>query len=83
MAPLQNSTEVTRAAAFSDRGLIVHLNGGGWLNRMTVTGVLKTYQEDLPDHPILVTNPRLDDIPKLINIFLNVERRQRHGASDP
>ena len=50
---------------------------------MTVTGVLKTYHEHLPDHPILVTNPRLDDIPKFINIFLNVERRQRHGASDP
>ena len=50
---------------------------------MAVTGVLKTYHEDLPDHPILVTNSRLDDIPRLINIFPNVERRQGHGASDP
>jgi hypothetical protein len=28
----QNSTEATRAALFSDRGLMVHLNGAGWLS---------------------------------------------------
>jgi len=25
-----------RAALFSDRGLMVHLNGGGWLSEMSV-----------------------------------------------
>jgi len=34
---LHNSTEAMRAAAFSDRGLIVYLNGSGWLGRMSVS----------------------------------------------
>ena len=28
----QNSTEATRAVLFSDRGLMVYLNGAGWLS---------------------------------------------------
>ena len=32
MSRLYNSTEATTAALFSDRGVMVHLNGGGWLN---------------------------------------------------
>ena len=33
---LHNSTEAMRAAVFSDRGLIVYLNGRGWLGQMWV-----------------------------------------------
>jgi len=34
---LHNSTEATRAAVFSDRGLIVYLNGVGWLGEISVS----------------------------------------------
>ena len=34
---LHNSTEVMSAAVFPDRGLIVYLNGAGWLREMVVS----------------------------------------------
>ena len=34
---LHSSTEAMRAAVFSDRGLIVYLNGAGWLGEMSVS----------------------------------------------
>ena len=38
----QNSTEATRAALFSFRGLIAHLNGAGWLREISVGDQEKT-----------------------------------------
>ena len=34
---LHSSTEAMRAAVFSDRGLIVYLNGAGWLGETSVS----------------------------------------------
>ena len=36
-----------------------------------------------PDYPVLVADLGLDYVPKFINVFLNVEHRQRRGAGDP
>jgi len=94
---LHNSTEATRAALFSDRALMVHLNGGGWLSEVSVASVLRDrgggtagrgppvrgVTGNLPDRSVGVMNLGFDHIPKPIDIFLDVEHRQRHGTSEP
>jgi hypothetical protein len=44
---------------------------------------IKNVTKNLPDCSIGVMNLRFDHIPKLIDIFLDVKHRQRHGASEP
>ena len=38
VSQLHSSTEAMRVALFSDRGLMVYLNGGGWLKEILVGG---------------------------------------------
>ena len=101
-----------RAAVFSDRGLIVYLNGAGWLGEMSVSsgkrnqpaagrirvkravaasqkgdnrGKILDIAKDSnsPDYSVRVVDLRLNHISKGINVFLDIERRQRHGAREP
>ena len=48
-----------------------------------VTSVIRIRHQSLPDHSVAVTHPRLDHVPKLIDIFLDVEHRQRHSTGKP
>ena len=69
-------TEAINAAHFSDRGLIAHLNGAGWLIEGSVTGVIRTLHENSPDDSIGIIDLGLSHVPGFINIFLNIEHRQ-------
>ena len=73
---------------------MAYLKGLGWLNKVSVSNTKinqraggKTLIGDVtknsPDRSIGVMNLGLHNVPKPVNIFLDVEHRQRHGTSEP
>ena len=68
-----------RAAVFLDRGLMVYLNGAGWLEEVSVSSgkrKILEFAKNPPDYSIRVVDLRFDHISKGIGIFLDVEHRQ-------
>lgn len=77
----QGDSANIRASARSERGLMWHLNGLGWLIcTMICQQCRRTYSiEDIPDSAAGIVNGRCD-FDSVLHGFGDIERRKRHST---